>query len=111
MNNRDVRKWYIDAVSRIKDNIEPSLTPRERAFEAYKRRIDIRYEARERMADFETRDGLDIKQPNHNPDEFEKYVLGKMKEKGLTREETYLYLVDSATRTNSNVNKELRLGK
>lgn len=109
MNNRDVRKWYINQLSGIKESINPNLPLRERAIFAFNRRIDIRFQAREKMADFNMRAKLDADKPNHTLEEFENFVLDKMKRKGLTREEAYLDIINTASKTNADVNKDLRI--
>jgi hypothetical protein len=106
MNNRDVRKWYVAEIAKISELDNPDLSLRERALIAFNRRNELRFEAREKMADFDTRSDLDEKHPQPN---FDKFVEGKMAKMGLTREETYFYILDSAKRANANVNKELKI--
>ena len=109
MNNRDVGKWYINQLSGIKESINPNLPLRERAMFAFNRRNDILFQAREKMADFNMRTKLDTDNPNHTLEEFENFVLDKMKRKGLTREEAYLDIINTTSKTNADVNKDLRI--
>lgn len=106
MGNVDVRKWYLDNVSRIPDDIDPSLAMVEKAQKAFEARNRMRTEARNMMADEATRKLLDRERPNKT---FEELVKSKMKRKGMTREEAIEDIYKTATKTNKNVNKELGL--
>ena len=72
MGNADVRKWYIDSVSRIPDEIDKSLSILEKAQKAFEARNRIRTEARKMMADEETRKRLDQEHPNKTFEELVK---------------------------------------
>lgn len=104
--NTDVRKWYIDSVSRIPDSIDPSLPMYEKALKAFEARNRIRTQARNMMADEETRKKLEKERPNKT---FEELIQSKMKRKGMTREEAIADIYETATKTNADVNKELGL--
>lgn len=106
MGNAEVRKWYIDSVSRIRDEIDPSLPNVEKARKAFEARNRIRTEARNMMADEATRKKLDQEHPNKT---FEELVKSKMERKGMTRMEAIKDVYMTATKTNANVNKELGL--
>lgn len=108
MGNQDVRNWYVDKVSKIHDEIDKSLPLEQRAKQAFEARNKIRTEARNLMADQETRKKLDKEHPNKT---FEELVESKMKRKGMTREEAIQDVYDTATKTNADVNKELGLGE
>lgn len=107
MGNAEVRKWYLDSVSHIPDEIDQSLPMVEKAKKAFEARNRIRTEARNRMADEATRKKLDQERPNKT---FEELVQSKMERKGMTREEAIEDIYKTATKTNANVNKELGLG-
>lgn len=106
-DNYNVRKWYINNVSKIADAIDTSLPIEEKAMQAFDARNLIRTEARNLMADQEARERLDKELPNKT---FEELVQSKMKRKGMTREEAIRDVYDTATKTNVDVNKELGLG-
>lgn len=106
LGNTEVRKWYVDKVSKIKDNIDKTLPIEEQAKQAFEARNQLRTEARNMMADEETRKMLDSLRPNKT---FEELVESKMKRKGMTREEAIQDVYDTATKTNADVNKELRI--
>jgi len=107
LSNIDVRKKYIEEVSQIKDSIDPTLPIEEQARQAFESRNRIRTEARELMADEETRKKLDIEKPNKT---FEELVTSKMDRKGMTREEAIQDIYETATKTNEDVNRELGIG-
>lgn len=107
MGNVEVRKWYVDKVSKIADGIDKSLSVEEKARLAFEARNAIRTEARNMMADQATRKLLDREHPNKT---FEELVESKMKRKGMTREEAVQDVFETATKTNADINKELGLG-
>ena len=107
MDNKEVRKQYIDEVSRIKENIDKSLPLEEQAKQACEARNAIRKKAREQMADVELKKKLDKDKPSKT---FEERILDKMKRKKMTREEAIQDIYDTATKTNADVDKELGLG-
>lgn len=106
-DNTTVRKWYIDNVSKIADDIDQSLPIEERAKQAFEARNRIRTEARNMMEDQASRKLLDKEHPNKS---FEELVESKMKRKGFTREEAIRDIYSTATKTNIDINKELGLG-
>jgi hypothetical protein len=78
----------------------------EKAKKAFETRNMIRTEARNMMADEAARKVLDQERPNKT---FEELIKSKMERKGLTREEAIEDIYKTATKTNSDVNKELGL--
>lgn len=106
LGNSEVRKWYLDSVSRIPDSIDSSLPMLEKAKKAFEARNRIRTEARNMMADEKTRKLLEQERPNKT---FEELIKSKMERKGMTREEAIEDIYKTATKTNANVNKELGL--
>ena len=106
LGNSEVRKWYLDSVSRIPDSIDSSLPMLEKAKKAFEARNIIRTEARNMMADEKTRKLLEQERPNKT---FEELIKSKMERKGMTREEAIEDIYKTATKTNANVNKELGL--
>lgn len=104
VDNRTIRQWYVDHVSRIHLDIDPLLPMEDRARLAFEKRNAIRNEARKLMLDQDTKRKLDIEHPNPT---FEDFVEIKMQRKGLTREEAIQDIYKTATKTNPNVNKEL----
>lgn len=107
LSNIDVRKKYIEEVSKIKDTIDNNLPIEQQARQAFEARNRIRTEARSLMADEATRTQLEKERPNKT---FEELISSKMKRKGMTREEAIRDIYNTATKTNANVNRELGLG-
>lgn len=107
LSNIDVRKKYIEEVSKIKGTIDNNLPIEQQARQAFEARNRIRTEARSLMADEATRVQLEKERPNKT---FEELISSKMKRKGMTRDEAIRDIYDTATKTNANVNRELGLG-
>ncbi len=105
-SNREVRRWYIDNVSKIVEDIDQNLSIEEKAKQAFYARNNIRSIARNLMSDEKTRALLDAEKPNKT---FEELVESKMKRKGMTREEAIEDIYKTATKTNEGINKELGL--
>lgn len=102
LDNKNVRDWYVNSVSAIKDNIPETYTIEEKAIAAFNARDNIRILAREMMQDEERRKQLYNEQPNKS---FEELVKSKMSKKQLTREEAIEDVYKTATKTNENVNR------
>ena len=107
IDNKAVRQWYHDNVARIKDGIDTNLPVEEQARLAFEARNRLRTEARNRMLDQETRKLLDSKKPNLT---IEELIESKMRRKSMTREEAIQDVLDTATKTNENVDRELGIG-
>lgn len=107
LDNVAVRAWYLERVSKIIAGIDRNLPIEEQARQAFEARNQLRTEAREMMADESTRAKLDKERPNKT---FEELIESKMKRKGMTREEAIRDILETATKTNEDVNKELGLG-
>ena len=107
LSNIDVRKKYIEEVSKIKGTIDNNLPIEQQARQAFEARNRIRTEARSLMADEATRVQLEKERPNKT---FEELISSKMKRKGMTRDEAIRDIYDTSTKTNANVNRELGLG-
>lgn len=108
LGNTAVRKWYKDSISKIPDSIDKTLPTEDQAKQAFESRNRIRTEARNLMADEATRKKLDQEHPNKT---FEELVESKMKRKGMTREEAIRDILETATKSNANVDKELGIGE
>lgn len=105
-DNINVRKWYLENVSKISDSIDPNLSIEEKAKQAFAARNAIRTKARKMMKDDSARKKLEQEHPNKT---FEELIESKMKRKGLTRKEAIQDIYDTATKTNADVNRELGL--
>jgi SPP1 gp7 family putative phage head morphogenesis protein len=103
LDNKNVREWYVNSVSMIKENIPTSLPLEDKAKQAFESRNRIRITAREMMDDEARRLKLYKDKKNKS---FEELIKSKMKRKGLTYEEALQDIFDTATKTNADVNKE-----
>lgn len=106
-DNKSVREWYINEVSRISNNVDKSLPLAEQAKQAFEERNKLRIKARNFMDDVSTRKELDRTRPVIT---FEELIESKMKRKGLTYNEAVEDILKTATTTNEQVNKEFGFG-
>ena len=104
MQNTEVRKWYKDSIAKIPDSIDKSFSIEKQARQAFEARNSIRTQARNMMADEETRKKLDKERPNKT---FEELIESKMKRKHMTREAAIKDILETATKSNADVDKEL----
>ena len=107
MNNEDVRKWYVEEVSKIADNIDKNLPFEQQAAQAFKIRNATRKAARSLMADTTMKEKLNKEHPSKT---FEELLESKMKRKGMTREEAIADILKTSTKTNEDINRELGIG-
>ena len=107
LENAEVRRLYVEEVSKIHESIDPTLPLEERARLAFEARNRLRTGARDIMADAETKKELDETRPNKT---FEELVQSKMKRKGLSREEALMDVYRTAITTNSEVNVLFGIG-
>lgn len=106
LDNRTVRRWYIEHDKQIYNLIDQNLTIEQQARQACELRNLYRTQARNLMYDQKKRVEFDIRDPNKT---FEELVIEKMSTYGLTFEEACRYILLSASRTRKSVNKELGL--
>lgn len=101
-SNKSVRQEYHDTVSAIPKTIDPSKDLEQQARDVCWERNRLKIDARFAMTDREAAAFLDSNYPVHP---FDWFVRDKMKRKGLTREEAYMDIIQTASKTNENVNK------
>lgn len=106
MSNSAVRKWYVAHDKSIPDLIDKSLPIEQQARQACNLRNQFRTQARDLMADQETRKQLDIFDPNKS---YEELVADKMNRKELSRDEAIKDILKTATKTRKSVNKKFGL--
>lgn len=104
--NRAARKWYIYQDSQIPDKIDKSLSLEEQAHMACNLRIENRINARELMEDQVARKWLEENQPSKT---FEQLINDKMEKYHLTREDAIKDVLQTATKTNKEINEKLGL--
>ena len=106
LSDRAVRKWYKYHDEQIPDMLDRSKPLEDQARQACELRNQHRTQARDLMRDQEARRRLDETEPNRA---FEELVTDKMKRKGLTRQQAYEDILQTATKTRKSVNKSLGL--
>lgn len=106
LSDRAVRKWYKYHDEQISDMIDRSKPLEDQARQACELRNQHRTQARDLMRDQESRKRLDGTEPNRS---FEELVADKVKRKGLTRQQAYEDILQTATKTRKSVNKSLGL--
>lgn len=105
-DNQHVREWYYANVSDIPNQINRDKSFIEQVHEAFDLRNKYKRQARIAMTDIETVEELEKKRP---VPEFEELVKNKMKRKGMTRQEALEDILETASKTNPDVNKEFGL--
>ena len=104
--NQEVREWYWSNVHNIQNEIDRTKSLEEQTRQAFELRNKYKREARLAMADKETADCLDDKRPVKS---FEELLESKMKRKNMTREEALRDMLETASTTNSVVDKQFGL--
>lgn len=105
-NNKSVREWYYANVHNIPNKIDKTQTLEKQAYQAFNLRNKYKHEARVAMSDKKTAELLEKKKPAPT---FEKLLVDKMKRKGITKEEALKDILETASKTNSDVDKEFGL--
>lgn len=105
-DNQHIREWYYANVSDIPNQIDKTKPFEEQVKQAFELRNKYKHEARVNMADEETANLLELKRPAPT---FEKLLRDKMKRKSMSKEEALRDILETASKTNSNVNKEFGL--
>lgn len=100
LSNSEVRKLYKAQVSQISLKIDTTKSIEEQARQAFDLRNKYRTGARELMSDEVAKEKLNKDKPNPT---FEEILESKMRRKGLSREEALKDIIDTATKTNKNV--------
>lgn len=106
LSNRAARKWYIYHDKQIPSMIDKTKPVEEQARQACELRNTHRTQARDLMRDQEMRKKLDQAEPNKA---FDDLLHEKMERDGITKEDAYRRILESATRTRKSVNKSLGL--
>ena len=110
LGNKETRDWYNNKTAQIPNKIDRELPLEQQARQACELRRYYKFQARELMADQEARRQLDAN-PETRIKTFEEILEEKMRPveldgKGLTREEAYYDIVESAATTNRGVNNQ-----
>lgn len=105
-DNQHVREWYVANVSDIPNRIDRSKPLPDQAKQAHEMRTQYKNAARDAMTDTETAKLLDEERPVLT---FEELLHRKMRCKGMTEDEAIKDILETASKTNDNVNKEFGL--
>ena len=105
-DNKSVREWYVTNVSGIPDQIDKTRPLEEQAKQAFELRNRYKHMARVAMSDEETARKLERTRP---APAWEELIADKMRRKGMTRKEATKDILDTASKTNADVNKEFGL--
>ena len=105
-DNQSVREWYYANVSDIPNQIDKTKSFDEQVKQAFELRNKYKHEARVAMSDVKKAQELEEIRPAPS---FEELVESKMKRKNMTREEALQDILKTASKTNSDVNKEFGL--
>ena len=99
-DNKDVRKQYLESVSKIPELIDKNKSLKDQAIQAFELRNTYRTNARNAMKDQDARAILDKAKPNLS---FEELLNHKMLDKGLSYEDALRDIIRSASTTNKKV--------
>lgn len=102
----EVRKWYKSHDENILNIIDTTKSIKEQAMQAHALRNKYRTEARLMMSDREKAEELNENIPNKS---FEELVEYKISKKNLSLEEAYKDILETAGKTNKEVNKKFNL--
>ncbi|MDR3313259.1 MAG: hypothetical protein LBS96_02240 [Oscillospiraceae bacterium] len=106
MDNATVRAWYTAQIKGIPNQIDPAASLEDRARKAFDLRNLYRIQARELMSDVKARAQLDRERPNPG---FEELVKKKMQRKSMTRAQALMDILETASKSNSGIDRELGL--
>ncbi len=105
-DNQHIREWYYANVGDIPNQIDRSKSREEQARQAYTLRNQYKHQARAAMSDEETAKMLEETRPVIP---FDELLESKMRRKGLSKEEAMEDIIQTASKTNADVNKEFGL--
>lgn len=105
-DNKSIREWYYANVHDIPNQIDRSKPFEEQVKQAYNLRNNYKHEARVAMSDRETAERLEKKRPVKS---FDELLQDKMNRKGLSKEEALQDILETASKTNVNVDNEFGL--
>nr|DAH43804.1 MAG TPA: minor capsid protein [Caudoviricetes sp.] len=100
-DNQHIREWYYANVSDIPNQIDKSKPFQEQVKQAFDLRNKYKRNARAAMSDEETARLLEERRPLPT---FEDLLKRKMERKGMTKDEALKDILDTASKTNSEVN-------
>ena len=102
-DNQSIREWYVANVEAIPEWVAGIEPLRAKAKAAFYMRNWLKQTARRAMEDTETAGLLEKYRP---VPQFDDLLKKKMREKGMTRKEALEDILETASKTNRNVNEE-----
>ncbi|MCM1564914.1 MAG: minor capsid protein [Dehalobacter sp.] len=102
----ETRLWYISHDKNIVNLLDSDKDIKDRAMEAHSLRNKYRSEARLMMQNRKKAEELDIIKPNLT---FEELVQDKIDKKGLTKDQAYYDIINTAGKTNKEVNSKFNI--
>jgi YD repeat-containing protein len=105
MSNVEARQWYLGQDARIPESLNPSASLEDQAHQAFDLRNANRTDARELMSDRVTADRLYREDPNWTW----KQMIDYRRASGLSDQQTYQSIIESAQKTRASVNQQLGL--
>lgn len=100
-DNQSVREWYVANVSNIPNLIDRTQPLEEQARQAFELRNKLKHEARVAMSDKETAEMLEKRRPAPS---FDELIERKMKKKGMNKREAIRDILETASKSNEDVN-------
>ncbi len=105
LSNTEARRWYLENEAKIPELVDKSLPLEQQAKQAFKLRNQFRTRARDLMADRKLAESLYKTDPNLTWEQ----VVQKQIDKGLSGDDIYKAIIESAQRSRSSVNQLLGL--
>ena len=102
MDNMEVRQWYLDQLSQIPGQIDPTLPLQQQALQAFVMRNALKLAARDLMSDQDTLNALP-------PPSTLQDIVSVAYNRNLVGDNLWNYIYESSTRSNQTVNESLGL--
>lgn len=105
LSDVEARQWYLEQEAKIPNMIDDSLPLEQQAKQAFELRNQFRTQARELMSNRQLAESLNITDPNLTWEQ----IIQKQIDKGLTGDDIYKAIIESAQRSRTSVNQLLGL--
>lgn len=105
LSDVEARRWYLEQESKIPSMIDDSLPLEQQARQAFELRNQFRTQARELMSNRQLAESLNITDPNLTWEQ----IIQKQIDKGLTGDDIFKAIIESAQRSRTSVNQLLGL--
>lgn len=105
LSDVEARQWYLEQEAKIPNMIDDSLPLEQQARQAFELRNQFRTPARELMSNRQLAESLNITDPNLTWEQ----IIQKQIDKGLTGDDIFKAIIESAQRSRTSVNQLLGL--